>query len=1016
MNQDQKHKIERIAELEDKIAALNAEIKQLKKGSASTIAKFKPSEGENGPNERKERSRTRVALHESEDRLLLAKEAGKIGIHDYRPVSGTLHWDERLRELWGLGPDDPVNYEVFLSGIHPEDREATDAAVQRALDPSGDGRLETEYRLVRDGRTLWISATGRTTFEDGRAVRFVGTVQDITDRKKAEEALQKERNKLQLYMDTTNTVIVALDVSGNVTMLNRYGLELFGYKEEEIIGRNWFEVALPDPDEIERVYPIFQRIMQGDLDLGRYFENEVLTASGARVLIAWRNNYLRDENGRIIGTLSSGIDVTERKQAEEALRQQAQLLHLSYDAILVWRKDGGIEHWNRGAEQLYGFTESEVLGRTTHRLLKTIHPVPWLEIEAAMREHGQWEGELRHYAKDGHEVTVSARHQLVLGTDGIERILETNRDITDSKQAEEKLRKSEVNMARAQKIIHLGNWEWDLKTNAFTCSDEHYRMYGLEPGDFPIDTFINLVHEDDRQYIKESLAAALNKGKPYDVECRVVRPDGSTRFLHQEGEAVYDEKGELTGMFGIALDITELRKKDEELRQLNRTYHALGKANQAMMRAEDESRLLEAVCRIIVEDCGHPMVWIGFAEDDEAKTVRPAAQAGFEEGYLEATKITWSDTELGRGPTGTAIRTGAPDVCLDFLTESRMRPWRENAIQRGYASSIALPLKAGGQTFGALTIYSKKQGDFTEAEVKLLSELAEDLAYGITVLRLRIAHQESEMKLRQLNKTLEQKVADRTRLAEDRARQLRALVSELTIAEQRERHRLRGILHDHLQQFLVAAKMNAEMLSAKVDTPQKQFLQNIKDLIGQSIQESRSLTAELAPTALHQGGLLSALKWLVQWMQEKHGLTVELQAESGIDSQPEDISILMFQCIRELLFNVVKHAGVKTARIDFAREGKDRLRAVVSDRGIGFDPEVAWQKSESGAGFGLFSIRERVTLLGGSLEVESAPGKGTAFSLMVPLEAPAKRDGERIENIVTEIQEAKASTEKIISM
>ena len=191
----------------------------------------------------------------------------------------------------------------------------------------------------------------------------------------------------------------------------------------------------------------------------------------------------------------------------------------------------------------------------------------------------------------------------------------------------------------------------------------------------------------------------------------------------------------------------EREKAEEERRNLNRILRALSNAIQATIHAEDESTLLDAVCRIIVEDCGHPMVWMGFAEDDEDKTVRPVAHAGFEEGYLETIKITWSDTESGSGPTGTAIRTGTPDVCRNMLTESRMRPWREQAMKRGYASSVAVPLSVDGRMLGALTIYSKQPESFPDDEVKLLAELAGDLAYGITALRLRHAHRQSEKEL-----------------------------------------------------------------------------------------------------------------------------------------------------------------------------------------------------------------------------------------------------------------------------
>jgi PAS domain S-box-containing protein len=138
-----------------------------------------------------EHKRAEQALRESEERLRLAKAAGQIGIHDFNPVTGELHWDEHLRNLWVLGPDDPVNYEVFLSGLHPMDRPTVDAAVKRALDPQGDGNLYLEYRLIRGDHPRWIAATGHARFVNGRAVRFIGTVQDITQRKEFQAELER---------------------------------------------------------------------------------------------------------------------------------------------------------------------------------------------------------------------------------------------------------------------------------------------------------------------------------------------------------------------------------------------------------------------------------------------------------------------------------------------------------------------------------------------------------------------------------------------------------------------------------------------------------------------------------------------------------------------------------------------------------------------------------------------------------------------------------------------------------
>jgi PAS domain S-box-containing protein len=188
----------------------------------------------------------------------------------------------------------------------------------------------------------------------------------------------------------------------------------------------------------------------------------------------------------------------------------------------------------------------------------------------------------------------------------------------------------------------------------------------------------------------------------------------------------------------------QLATTNEELHRVNRTLNAMRKSSQAMFKAVDEAAYLEMVCKIIVEDCGHKMVWIGYAEEDEQRSVRPVAYSGFEEGYLETLKITWADTERGRGPTGMAIRTGKVSKCPNMLTDPKFEPWRKEAIKRGYASSIVLPLKNVHKTFGALSIYSKEPDPFSEDEVKLLTELANDLAYGITTMRLRAEHARAE--------------------------------------------------------------------------------------------------------------------------------------------------------------------------------------------------------------------------------------------------------------------------------
>ncbi len=143
-------------------------------------------------------------------------------------------------------------------------------------------------------------------------------------------ALRKERNLFQRYLNLVEAIIVTLDPNGIVTMLNRKGCEFLGYKEEDILGENWFKKCLPQPEGWENVYPVFKDIMNGRLVAAEYFENEILSKDGQKSLIAWHNNYFRDDNGQIVGTISTGQDITERKQAE---KERENLINKLQDAL-----------------------------------------------------------------------------------------------------------------------------------------------------------------------------------------------------------------------------------------------------------------------------------------------------------------------------------------------------------------------------------------------------------------------------------------------------------------------------------------------------------------------------------------------------------------------------------------------------------------------------------------------------------------------------------------------------------
>ena len=246
-----------------------------------------------------------------------------------------------------------------------------------------------------------------------------------------------------------------------------------------------------------------------------------------------------------------------------------------------------------------------------------------------------------------------------------------------------------------------------------------------------------------------------------------------------------------------------------------------------------------------------------------------------------------------------------------------------------------------------------------------------------------------EEELRRAKDQLEERVRERTAELATRARQLRALAGELTLSEQRERRRMAKVLHDHLQQLLVAAKYRIAILGRTGDALLEQASREVEDLLDESIVASRSLTTELSPPILHEAGLNAGLEWLARRMAEKQGLFVDLSLEPVAPALAEDVKVLLFEAVRELLFNALKHSRTRSAAVS-SRLVDGQLQMLVSDEGVGFDPKAMLPAGEDGGGFGLFSIRERLELIGGRLEIDSAPGMGSRFLLTAPLaQAPA---------------------------
>ncbi|HKY32546.1 MAG TPA: PAS domain S-box protein [Candidatus Polarisedimenticolia bacterium] len=477
------------------------------------------------------------------------------------------------------------------------------------------------------------------------------------------------------------------------------------------------------------------------------------------------------------------------------------------------------------------------------------------------------------------------------------------------------------------------------------------------------------MHPDDREAAFKEYTESFAARRPVTLEYRLRRRDGQWRWLLDSSVPRTGAGGRFLGYIGSCIDITDRRTAEEELQKRLSELAVIYGVSEAAGRASHPSQVHQAAIDGLLRGMKADRASILLFDPDGV--MRFKAWQGLSEGYRRQVE--------GHSPWDRDVVNPEPIVVPD-VEAADLGPLKGIILGEGIRAMAFLPLTDGRRLLGKFMVYFDLPRGLSEQELLLGWIIGQHVAAAVQRHR-------AESDLKSLNETLERRVAERTATAQRRLVQLRALALDLTETEERERRRLAQSLHDDLQQLLVAAQMRIGGIAAG-GAAGSAAAQGVRDLLQQALQASREVTVELSPPILFEAGLAQALEWLVRQMRSKYRLLVRYTAGAGTDVRSDGQRAFVFRAARELLFNVVKHAGTLDVAMSLDRKGEDAIQLTVEDRGRGFDLERSGAREGSSAGFGLFGLRERAEALGGSLEIESRPGRGTVVRLTAPLGPP----------------------------
>lgn len=668
----------------------------------------------------------------------------------------------------------------------------------------------------------------------------------------------------------------------------------------------------------------------------------------------------------------------------------------SDDAIVGQDLDSRITSWNKSAERLFGYSAGEVLGRSISVLIPSERwPEEGILVSRIKRGDRVEPFETVRRARSGQLLDVIITASPVRGDAGaIVGVSKRFRDITGNnaalamaerqrQQLTAQLEEERARLVEAQSVAKVGSWHIDLATMIVTWSAEAYRMFETTPAEFDnsYQAFVNHVHPDDRSKVDAALTQSLTRKEPTAVEHRILLRDGRVRFVEERWVVSYDDDGNPVRALGTCRDTTEQKEYEFRIQQLNRVYAILSGINYTIARERDAVSMLAKACRLIVETGKFKMVWVALPGADGQLGI--AAHAGAAPDMLDILRRWLHEAATHGHPfrphdayvTGMRLVLNdigtAPPPATDWAAELR-----REAVARGYRAMAALPLVTENQVLGTLNIHAGARYAFDEEELRLLENMAADIAFALTAYRRQAEQQRTDAALRTSEARLRESLGE-----------LHDVSTRLNDAREEERARMARDIHDHLGQALTALKLDiAEVkrrLTAGDEPAVVERLDEMAGLIDSAVNDVRRVAAELRPVVLDDLGFVLAIKAYLLDVERRSGLHCMLT--TGLSDLPiaTDRATALFRILQEALTNVIRHAGARHVHVTLAADAAT-ARLIVRDDGCGI-PAAAQRNPRA---IGLLGMRDRARLFGGSVTVAGGPGEGTTVIATLPLVEP----------------------------